>query len=262
MDFYKQILIGEYSKKQKRNPAYSIRSYSKFLGLAQATLSEVMRDRRKLPSKYAEVVAEKLELDPSTKEMFVKSVTLSKTSLKSLELKQEQYLDETILDEQKDYNIIAYWEYYALLNLIETSGFINDDEWIARRLDLKISRVAQVKSELLERGYIKEEDQKLSRLQTKLTTSQDTFSKALRNSHKESLEMAIEKVDSVDLDKRFLSSSTIPVSMKKMDEAKKLIREFRSKMTALLGEGEKEEVYQFCIQLYPLTNLTEKGELQ
>ncbi len=262
MEFYKEVLISEYSKKQKKNPAYSLRSFSKFLGLAQATLSEVMRDKRKLPLKHAIPVAEKLNLDPSTKTMFVKSVELSKASLKNLELKTDHYLDETVLDEQRDYNIIAYWEYYGLLNLIETKDFINDEHWIAKRLDIKVSRVSQVKKELIARGYLKEEQGNLTRIQTKLTTSQDVFSKALRHSHKESLEMAIEKIDSVHLDKRFLSSSTIPVSMEKMDEAKKLIREFRAKMTALLAEGDKEEVYQFCIQLYPLTNSVEKGELQ
>lgn len=53
MEYYKEVLINDFQIRKKRNPAFSIRSYSRFLGVPQATISEVLRNRRSLPKKYA-----------------------------------------------------------------------------------------------------------------------------------------------------------------------------------------------------------------
>ena len=46
--------------------------------------------------------------------------------------------------------------------------------------------------------------------------------------------------------------------MEKIDKAKKLIREFKSKLSHYLESGIKQEVYQINIQLFPLTQI-QKG---
>ena len=100
-----------------------MRAYSRYLGVSSATLSEVMRDRRKLPQKYAEIVADKLELSPVERSEFITSVISQKKSLRELSRIKTVGSSHKILHEQRDYNIIAHWEYYALLNLIETHDF-------------------------------------------------------------------------------------------------------------------------------------------
>lgn len=48
---------------------------------------------------------------------------------------------------------------------------------------------------------------------------------------------------------------TMAVDKSKMIEAKAMIREFRDKLCAYLEEGEKTEVYELAIQLFPRTKL-------
>lgn len=48
---------------------------------------------------------------------------------------------------------------------------------------------------------------------------------------------------------------TMAVDKSKMIEAKTMIREFRDKLCAYLEEGEKTEVYELAIQLFPRTKL-------
>jgi uncharacterized protein (TIGR02147 family) len=256
MEDYRQILKNDFINRQRKNESFSLRAYSKFLGISPATLSEVMRERRNLPQKYADVVANKLNLGPIEKQLFLKSILIQKRSLKDLVKLKIEDKSQTILDEQRDFNIIAHWEYYGFLNLIETHDFQNNTAWISQKLSISKLRVKQVKDELLHAGHIEEKNNILVRKKVNLNTTQDVVSKAIRQSHKESLEMAIDKIESVDISKRFYSSSTVPVSIDKLDEAKELIRDFREKLCALLQEGKKEEVYNLNIQLYPLTNTT------
>jgi uncharacterized protein (TIGR02147 family) len=80
-------------------------------------------------------------------------------------------------------------------------------------------------------------------------------STALRHSHREALTMGAEKLESVPLELRDFSSMTIAVSMERLPEAKKLIRAFQKQLSELLENGKRTEVYQICMQLYPMTEL-------
>jgi hypothetical protein len=55
---------------------------------------------------------------------------------------------------------------------------------------------------------------------------------------------------------------TVAVDLDKISEAKEVIREFRRKMSTLFSEGNKSEVYNLAIQLYPLSHINNKGEHQ
>ena len=67
------------------------------------------------------------------------------------------------------------------------------------------------------------------------------------------------KLDDVPVEFRDFSSMTIAVDPEKLPEAKAVIREFRQKMASLLRDGNKTEVFQFALQLYPLTDMNSEG---
>ncbi len=89
-------------------------------------------------------------------------------------------------------------------------------------------------------------------------TTEDIKSQALKDSHKETMRMGIDKLDQIEVELRDFSSSTIAIDLNKLPEAKAIIREFRQKMAALLSGGEKTDVFQLAIQFYPLTQTIEK----
>lgn len=205
-------------------------------------------------------MAEKLGLDPVRKAAFIKSAKLSKTSLRTLSAESVSSIAPKILDDQKDYNIIAKWEYYAVLNLTQTEGFQNDATWIGKRLGISTSRAEKVLSELMDRKLLIEEEGELKRLETNLETTRDVFSQALRDSHKENFKLAAEKLEEVSIEKRFYSATTMAIDVDRMDEAKELIREFREKLSTLMSKDQTNEVYQFNLQLFPLTNVDVRSE--
>jgi len=255
MELYRSILIDEFEVRKARSSSFSLRAYARFLDLSPATLSRVLTSKRNLPLKKVEFISQKLNLDPIRKAAFKKSAEFSKVSLKGLSAVAVSALPSQVLDDQKDYNIIAKWEYYAILNLVKTNDFQFCPNWIGKRLNISISRVNRVLTELEERGLIEEVSGQIVRVDKNLETTQDVFSQALRDSHKENLKIAAEKIDQVSIEKRFFSSSTMAIDSDRLDEAKVLIREFREKLSELLSQNNLNEVYQFNLQLFPLTEV-------
>ncbi len=75
----------------------------------------------------------------------------------------------------------------------------------------------------------------------------------------DTLDMGKNKLEEVELELRDFSSMTIAGNPEKLAEAKTIIREFRQKLASLLRDGEKTEVYQIAIQLYPLIKTSKEN---
>lgn len=75
----------------------------------------------------------------------------------------------------------------------------------------------------------------------------------------ETLEIGKNKLEEIEVELRDFSSATVAIDLEKLPEAKTIIREFRQKMSALLRDGEKTDVYQLAIQFYPLTENAKKS---
>lgn len=253
--FYLSTLKEELVNRQKKNPAYSLRSYAEFLGIHPGTLSSVFNGKRTLPVATAEKIATKLNLSPKEKHFFLKSLATEKARFKFLsedEKENQVYLDET------HFQIIAEWEHYGVITLLECQGFQSDAKWIADRLGISTGRVELAIDRLLKANLIvTDENGQYKKTFSKLKTTEDVLSPALQKAHLEELELAKEKMAKTRLDKRDYSSVTLATNMANMEKAKAAIYEFRQKMRSILEEGEKTEVYELCIQLFPLTQLGE-----
>ena len=165
--------------------------------------------------------------------------------------------------DENHYNILSKWEYYGLLTLLECDDFCSDHDWIANRLNLKKDRVNEVIKGLISAKLIEQNlagEYKLT--QGPLRTTEDINSKALKTSHLETLDIGKEKLESIDVELRDYSSMTVAIDPSKLQEAKSIIREFRQKMGSLLRDGDRTEVYQMAIQLYPLTNVENNKNME
>ena len=61
------------SQKQKENPHYSLRAFSRDLDIHSSTLSQVLSGKRRLPLRRAGDIAKKLGLGPKEKTLFMES---------------------------------------------------------------------------------------------------------------------------------------------------------------------------------------------
>lgn len=255
--YYISKLKESLSLRQRSNPSYSLRAFARDLGLDSSTLSQIINGKRSIPAKSSRELALKLNLGVKESTLFVESINRSLTSIDDIKISP---LDQRFMLDESYHKVIAEWEHYALLDLFDLSDFESSKSYIMRKLDLTETRTEVVINNLLTCGLlIRDEEGKLKKSYPDIRTTEDAKGDALNQAHLEELDLAKLKLQQIDKELRDYSSSTFAIDMHKMTEAKTIIREFRQKMTALLKNGEKSDVYMLAIQFFPLTKL-EKGD--
>lgn len=241
------------SHKQRVNKSYSLRAFANFLNIHSSTLSQILKGKRKLPLNKAYEVAQKLQLNATEKTLFIDSIFKSKTIIDDIKISEND--DRKILDESYS-KVIAEWEHYAILTLFDLDDFLVTKKSIQEKFDISANRIDIVLTNLLACELIKEDnDGSFQKSQPSVRTTEDVSFKALRDSHIETLEMGKNKIEEIDLELRDFSSITMAVDPDKINEMKIIIREFRQKMSGLVKNGKKKEIFQLAIQLYPLTKM-------
>jgi uncharacterized protein (TIGR02147 family) len=251
--FYLHVLKREFAKRQRVNPAYSLRSFSRFLGVPASSLALVLKEKRPFPIGLVPQIAAKLNLSPEEGAQFERSVLLKRVNLNALVDLPEPTVG-AVLDDENYFRVIAEWEHYAVLHLMDIPGLEVAPATIANRLGISEARATDVWERLLDCGLLaRDERGKVRKTYAHVKTTDDVSSQALRRSHTEALEMGIEKLNAVPIDKRDYSSLTLAIDSERIPQFKKLLKEFRQKLTSFSEEGNRREVYQFCFQMYPLT---------
>lgn len=258
MKYYVEVINRDLLQRQEKNPQYSLRAYARDLGMEPSALSKILRGLRPLSIKSAGDVARSLRLNPVERTKFIESLYRTRYNIDAIDIKEED--DRFMLDESY-FKVIAEWEHYAVLSLYDISGFRASAEEIAHRLNISPERAEEVLGNLLAAGLlVMNDDGDLVKTHSVVRTTEDHKNKALAESHREALRMGLEKLDAYDVDHRDFSSTTLAVDLEKLPAAKTIIREFRMKMTSLLKEGDRSEVFQLAIQFYPLTDLKRNPE--
>lgn len=254
---YIQKIKDYLDQKQKSNPSYSLRALARDFNLNSSSLSQVLRGKRTLPLKIAEFMCQRMKLDDKEKTLFMESVHRFRLTIDDIDV---GILDERFMLDDSYYKVIAEWEHYAVLSLLDLEGFDSSTRSVAKRLNISEERAEEVIQNLETSELVKKSSTgKLLKVHKDVRTTEDVPSRALDESHLETLELGKEKLK-LKKSLRDFSSSTISIDMNKLPEAKTIIREFRQKMAALLKEGAKTEVYQLAIQFYPLTHIEDSQE--
>lgn len=258
MDIRKSYYISKLQAglvlRQENNPRYSLRAYARDLNIDSSTLGQIMKGTRPVPAKNAKTMATKLGLDEKETTLFIESINRSALSLDAIKVAP---LDQRFMLDESYYKVIAEWEHYAVLDLFELKDFIPTKDYFREKLGMTEGRTDMVVNNLLTCGLlVVEKDGTYKKAHPDIRTTEDAKGEALNQAHLEEMDLAKEKLKTIDKADRDFSSSTFAIDPEQMDEAKTIIREFRQKMNALLQKGEnKEDVYMLAIQFFPLTDL-------
>ena len=255
--YYVTKMKESLSLKQRQNPYYSLRAFSRDIGLNSSTVAQILKGKRGLPFKASSSVATKLGLSPKERTLFLESLYKTRTTIDDIKIDD---LDDRFMLDESYYKVIAEWEHYAVLTLFEIDGFNSSTSEIASRLNIKENRAEVVLNNLINCGLLIRNNQgKLLPTQSKWRTTEDVSSAALKESHLEVLEIGKTKLTEVEVELRDFSSIIFSMNVDRLPELKTIIREFRKKVFALVKEGKKTDVFQMNIQLYPVTK-TKNGE--
>ncbi len=246
---HRVYLLNELAIRKAKNPQYSIRAFSKHLGISKTALSDILADKRKLSSKAALKISERLGLSPDeTKEMMA-----DVTGLKHKHFDQSS---KTLSDDS--FRLISDWYHYGILNLAKISKNKSDPYWIAKRLAISPLEARSAVLRLQRLGFLEVKNGRLIRTVTSLDTLTDVPSSALRNYHKQNLKLAETSIERDFVEKREFSSMVVATNPNRLKNAKKLMREFRSRLATYLECQDATEVYTLSLQLFPISVRSDK----
>ena len=246
-------LQAEFNRRRTKNRAYSLRAFALSLDVPSGRLSEILSNRRSMTFKLAEKIADRIGFPPNVRRQFL--ATVPESGSKRREPKEDHSYEQLSDDA---FHVISDWYHFALMSLIETRDFRSDVRWIARRFGISVMEVRSAIERLERLRLVAVENGQIKRLAGNVATTQDVSSAALRSSHRQSLEQAIESLDQVSIELRDISSITMAIDTSRLPEAKKPIRSFRRRLCGFLEQGNQTEVYNLNVQLYPVTQTLEK----
>ncbi|MGB0452538.1 MAG: TIGR02147 family protein [Bacteriovoracaceae bacterium] len=233
----------------KENPQYSLRAFAKSLEIEPSALSKILNGKRSITAKMYERLSQKLDLSGEDYEYY---------HPKNTHLREKKVEATTLSSDV--FNFICDWYHYAILELIRVKGFKNDIAWIARALGITTSQVQDAVDRLTRmKLLIKDDFGRWHDNSGNITTLGHPFStQAFRHLQKQILSMGIEAMDMIPMEKRDQTSMTFAVNSSKVGQARELIKNFRRDLAEILTSGDKDEVYQMSISLYPITQISEE----
>ena len=258
------ILKDELKHRQKDNPNYSLRAFSRDLKLSPGYLSDVMKNKKQISVDKAVLVSQALELSWREAQVFLQLAQLSnaKTASARRFIRQEikktrSFYSAFTRMKSSQFSLISDWYYFAIVELTDLKDFSDSPQWVANRLGISQSIATHALALLKKHGYIIEsEDGKwIKKFNSGI---KDTPSAELRKFHKQHLQNAYQAIEEQSFEQRRASGITMAINKERLVEAYELINEFRARMSALLETGEKNAVYHLAIQLFQLDNSPKK----
>jgi transcriptional regulator with XRE-family HTH domain len=233
-----------FAERSRKNPQYSLRAFARSLGIDSSTLSAILRRKRPLTAKMAKKLIEQLDIDDTAE-----SQMLLLGAIGAPESDGPRYT-ELALDVAE---VLSSWEHFGILALLELDDFVADARGISHRLNIPIAIVLEALGRLEKLGLAQNRKGRWSLTGKNMATPSDIPSAVLRRGLRQNIERALTSLESDPVQVRDVTGITMAIDSAKLPEAKKLIRDFRRRLSAVLENGKKNSVYRLNIQLVPLT---------
>lgn len=257
---YRQFIVDELSARQRRNRSYSLRAFSRDLGISSSRLSEVINGKTGLSEERALGISESLGLNETEKALFIDLVQSqhgrSSLSRKAALARLRARGERGKMIESEQFNLISDWHNLALIELLYLDGIEHSAKSFAAHLGLSVETVKDTISRLSELGYIRlDENGKWLPCDPSTTADSGTVpSSSIRRYHGQILDKAKLALEKKPAEERDFSSMVFALNSQQMEYAKNRIRDFRRALVTELEDlPGKDGVFCLSLQFFELT---------
>lgn len=264
---YRAFLKAYYADARLKNPRFSYGAWAKKLHTKDtSTLTKIIKGQRDPGPRLTEQFIAYFKFNESEAKYFRSMVQLEKIQGESslrLEIldtlgRSPKASDSKTL-EAADFASISEWYSFAIRQMTKLRDFQPNARWIAKhlRFDVNEEQVQGMLNTLVRFGFLS-----LCKIRNTLTigeplyTPTDTPNSHIKKFHLQMLNNAAKIINEVPVEQREFTALTLAFNSSHLAEAKKLIRKFQADFDQLMSEKtplEKDSVYQFQIQFFPLT---------
>lgn len=250
--FLQKSMREKFDELKAKNNQFSLRAFARLLSVSPASLSEFLNGKRNLSPKMLLKLGEKLCLSPEDFQVLNDKIVREKNGVNY----KSQGQRKNIQLQNDQYYLVADWHYYAILCLAETPEFKEDYSWVADRLNTTSAKVKEAMERLIRLGMLTYNDTgKLIYQDIEISTSEDVPNTSLKKRHSENLEAAKESLYLDDVLLRDMTFMTMALDPNDLPEIKKRVRKFQDELAEFIEKGEKKEVYEICMQIFPRTKV-------
>ena len=260
---FRDILIHELQSRMQRNPAYSMRSFARDLGLASSGLSRVLNGQQGLSLLKAKHISRKIDLSELESDLFCAMVE----SEYSRSEKQRALANQRLQNQKTEatelsldfFKAISDWHYFALLALTEVSDFESDERWIADRMGISTEVVREAIARLIKIELLEYSDAGiLQKTNALVTTPTGVPSRAIKSHHQQILKKAEAALFEQDVSEREFAGISLAMDQDDLSWAKSEMQKFRRELAERLAKRKsKNRLYHLSMQLFALDTLTE-----
>jgi uncharacterized protein (TIGR02147 family) len=265
---YRDFLREFYEERKRAKAAFSYRFMAGKVGLHATHLIRIFQKKRHLDEESLPPFFSLCGFNDREASYFAALVAYNKSrSDRDKRMAWERLLKSMSVETRAlaadQFELFRHWYYGAVRVLLSFHPFKGDFRDLAGRMSPPIT-VAQARKAvaLLERlGLIAKREDGAFRLTDQfISTGAAWKNLAVRDFQSETLRLARESLERHDKEERDISTVTIAVSRKALPELKDRIAEFRKSLLGMVKESpDYDEVYQFNVQLFPLTQRPETG---
>jgi uncharacterized protein (TIGR02147 family) len=263
METVRTYLQDELIRRCKTNPRYSLRSFAKHLQMNPSLLSKILRGQVGVSSKRFEKICERMALGPTERSQLAIAEDRKRTFKKQDHLFRELKNTSTQMRDMADqFQVIADWYHYAILELVAVQGFQSDERWIAKTLGITYSEVVEARERLMRLGMLEvDTDGHWRDSSGNVSNSSGQYTSiALRKLQTQVLNLALGALETVPVERRLQGSMTLAIDASLVPSAKEKIIAFQRALATSLQEESrnKTSVYQITVSFFPVT--TNGGE--
>lgn len=233
------IIKKDLSDIKRKNPRYSLRAYSKRIGVGFGSLSDLLNLKRDLSPQLAKRILHTVSLDKEQMQRFAGLIERD-LNKKVTMLPQEAQV------------MVENWYYFAVLNLLELDFSPKTSFQISMRLGLPEATVRKSLVFLLKGGFLKKVNDGFVVITNSWKTSDGISSESGRKAHLEGLLLAQRALVKLPLETRDITSFVFNGNSKQIEKVRLETRKFLNRINKIMSIGELDSVYRFNTQLFPL----------
>ena len=243
---FKAYLHEELVLRCQRNPAYSLRSFAKAVGVSPSFLSKILNGQRRITEGVFEKITTNLHLTPSVLNNFKLTGNTFAESDQNFRNLQLQY-----------FKIISDWYHYALIELTNLEGFKNSPVWIASKLGITVNQAKAAIDRLLNLELLQLKDGQLRPTSGGNTTTKNDFTDlAFKKMQDDLLKKAITALWNEDFSTRDHTSISMAINPDDIPEVKNRLTKMRREICKYLERPQTKkptQVYNLSLSFFALS---------
>jgi uncharacterized protein (TIGR02147 family) len=263
----REVLVWLFQSKKGRNPAFSVRAWSKKLGFKNPSLlSDILNGKRRISPDVALRISENLEFDDNETRFFQSLVFLSNAKSES-----ERTFYETVVEKfmpERHKKVVSYskfpelkeWYYGVLDEMTCLADFKEDFAYLAKRLgpDVTPQGVELALKDLVTIGLIGRDSKGRLKRPKKWSIKEEkspekTEHAQVRKYKKTFLEKGLVALENQRKSESYFRQTNVPIVLKNFEKVTDLADGFFDRVYDLENNKQAEEVFHVGILCYRLT---------